>query len=89
MRANYRMQRLFVPQPMVPGGAVDPDPQQAHYLLNVLRLKPGSPVNSAIPFDGAVEGTNLVIVGASESGAPGPDQAFIGHFALAMATFSG
>ena len=42
MRANYRMQRLFVPQPMVPGGAVDPDPQQAHYLLNVLRLKPGS-----------------------------------------------
>ena len=24
MRANYRMQRLFVPQPMVPGGAVDP-----------------------------------------------------------------
>ena len=42
MRANYRMQRLFVPQPMEPGGAVDPDPQQAHYLLNVLRLKPGS-----------------------------------------------
>ena len=42
MRANYRMQRLFVPHPMEPGGAVDPDPQQAHYLLNVLRLKPGS-----------------------------------------------
>jgi 16S rRNA (uracil1498-N3)-methyltransferase len=44
MRANYRMQRLFVPQPMGPGGEIEPDPQQGHYLLNVLRLRPGAQV---------------------------------------------
>ncbi|MDP3895333.1 MAG: 16S rRNA (uracil(1498)-N(3))-methyltransferase [Mesorhizobium sp.] len=44
MRANYRMQRLFIPQPLSPGGDVEPDPQQAHYLLNVLRLQPGAQI---------------------------------------------
>jgi len=42
MRANYRMQRLFVPQPMGRDGEIEPDPQQEHYLLNVLRLQPGA-----------------------------------------------
>lgn len=41
MRANYRMQRLFVPQPMQTGGTIEPDRQQAHYLTNVLRMQPG------------------------------------------------
>lgn len=41
MRANYRMQRLFVPQPMLAGGVVEPDRQQAHYLTNVLRMQAG------------------------------------------------
>lgn len=42
MRANYRMQRLFVPQAMQANGEVEPDPQQTHYLLNVLRMQPGA-----------------------------------------------
>ena len=42
MRANYRMQRLFVPQPMGQDGEIEPDPQQGHYLMNVLRLQPGA-----------------------------------------------
>jgi 16S rRNA (uracil1498-N3)-methyltransferase len=41
MRANYRMQRLFAPQPMQAGGTIEPDRQQAHYLTNVLRMQPG------------------------------------------------
>jgi 16S rRNA (uracil1498-N3)-methyltransferase len=41
MRANYRMQRLFVPHQMQAGGEIEPDPQQAHYLVNVLRMQPG------------------------------------------------
>jgi len=42
MRANYRMQRLFVPQPMQAGGTIEPDPQQTHYLVNVLRMQAGA-----------------------------------------------
>lgn len=42
MRANYRMQRLFLPHPMQAGGEVEPDPQQTHYLTNVLRMQPGA-----------------------------------------------
>lgn len=42
MRANYRMQRLFLPQAMQANGEVEPDPQQTHYLLNVLRMQPGT-----------------------------------------------
>jgi 16S rRNA (uracil1498-N3)-methyltransferase len=59
MRANYRMQRLFVPQPMAPNGTVDPDPQQAHYLINVLRLKPGAQL---LVFNG-VDGEWLAEIG--------------------------
>ncbi|MFH1794213.1 MAG: 16S rRNA (uracil(1498)-N(3))-methyltransferase [Pseudomonadota bacterium] len=42
MRANYRMQRLFLPHPMQANGEVEPDPQQTHYLINVLRMQPGT-----------------------------------------------
>ena len=44
MRANYRMQRLFVPQPLAEGGVAEPDAAQMHYLVNVLRLKAGAQV---------------------------------------------
>lgn len=44
MRANYRMQRLFLPQPMQDGGTVEPDAQQTHYLTNVLRMQEGAQV---------------------------------------------
>lgn len=39
MRANFRLQRLFIDQPLFKGQGVDLDREQANYLLNVLRLK--------------------------------------------------
>ena len=44
MRANYKMQRLFVPDDLSAGAAFDTDPQQSHYLANVLRLGEGAEV---------------------------------------------
>jgi 16S rRNA (uracil1498-N3)-methyltransferase len=38
MRANYRMQRLFVPHDLAQGLEIEADVQQSHYLANVLRL---------------------------------------------------
>ena len=38
MRANYKMQRLFVPQDLAAGTAFDSSPEQGHYLSNVLRM---------------------------------------------------
>jgi 16S rRNA (uracil1498-N3)-methyltransferase len=42
MRANYRMQRLFLPHDLAQDGVVEPDQQQSHYLAHVLRLKPSA-----------------------------------------------
>ena len=50
MRANYRMQRLYLPHPMQQGGTLEPDPGQAHYLSNVLRMAPGGQL---LVFNGA------------------------------------
>ncbi|CAI2935934.1 Ribosomal RNA small subunit methyltransferase E [Aminobacter niigataensis] len=44
MRANYKMQRLFVPDDLSSGAAFDADPQQSHYLAHVLRLGEGAEV---------------------------------------------
>jgi 16S rRNA (uracil1498-N3)-methyltransferase len=44
MRANYRMQRLYVPDGIAEGRAVEPDAPQIHYLLNVLRLGDGAEI---------------------------------------------
>jgi 16S rRNA (uracil1498-N3)-methyltransferase len=44
MRANYRMQRLYVPDDLAEGQAVEPDAPQTHYLLNVLRLGKGAEI---------------------------------------------
>jgi 16S rRNA (uracil1498-N3)-methyltransferase len=44
MRANYRMQRLFVPHDLAAGAEFDADPQQSHYLLHVLRLGDGAEI---------------------------------------------
>lgn len=44
MRANYRMQRLFVEETLETGKPVAVGPQQAHYLAHVLRLKPGAEI---------------------------------------------
>lgn len=42
MRANYRMQRLFVTGDLAEGAEIEPDPQQSHYLANVLRMAEGA-----------------------------------------------
>ncbi|WP_223476296.1 16S rRNA (uracil(1498)-N(3))-methyltransferase [Oricola indica] len=42
MRANYRMQRLFIDAPLAAGATVEPDKAQSNYLLNVLRLSEGA-----------------------------------------------
>ncbi|MBE1202731.1 16S rRNA (uracil(1498)-N(3))-methyltransferase [Aminobacter carboxidus] len=44
MRANYKMQRLFVPDDLASGATFDADPQQSHYLAHVLRLGEGAEV---------------------------------------------
>ncbi|MFE0017422.1 16S rRNA (uracil(1498)-N(3))-methyltransferase [Mesorhizobium sp. NPDC059054] len=42
MRANYKMQRLFVPDDLSAGVEFEPDAQQSHYLMHVLRLGEGA-----------------------------------------------
>ncbi len=42
MRANFRMQRLFVNQPLTAGGSVEADSDQYNYLANVLRMAEGA-----------------------------------------------
>jgi 16S rRNA (uracil1498-N3)-methyltransferase len=44
MRANYRLQRLFVPNDLSAGATFEADPQQSHYLAHVLRLGEGAEV---------------------------------------------
>jgi 16S rRNA (uracil1498-N3)-methyltransferase len=44
MRANYKMQRLFIEDGLSAGVAVDARPQHSHYLLNVLRMAEGGEV---------------------------------------------
>jgi 16S rRNA (uracil1498-N3)-methyltransferase len=43
-RYDFRTPRLFLDAPIGEGLALAPGPEQANYLLNVLRLKPGSEV---------------------------------------------
>ncbi|MCC0034541.1 MAG: 16S rRNA (uracil(1498)-N(3))-methyltransferase [Hoeflea sp.] len=44
MRANYKLQRLFLDLPLAPGAVVPLGKEQAHYLLTVLRLQDGAQV---------------------------------------------
>ena len=44
MRANYRMQRLYVPDNLAEERAVEPNAAQTHYLVNVLRLADGAEI---------------------------------------------
>ena len=44
MRANYRMQRLFVEADLSEGGAFEATKDQFHYLANVLRAEDGTDV---------------------------------------------
>ncbi len=44
MAYDFRAQRLFVDMPLQAGAILDPARAQAHYLLNVLRLKAGDAI---------------------------------------------
>lgn len=44
MRANYRLQRLYVPDDLTEGSAFDASQEQAHYLRHVLRISEGAEV---------------------------------------------
>lgn len=44
MRANYKMQRLFVPNALGPDIEFDAGQQQSHYLMHVLRLGEGAEI---------------------------------------------
>lgn len=52
MRANHRMQRLFLPAPLAQGTELEADPQQSHYLANVMRLREGDDLLVFNGFDG-------------------------------------
>ncbi len=42
MRANYKMQRLFVPQDLAADAVFEASPEQSHYLTHVLRMAEGA-----------------------------------------------
>lgn len=42
MRANYKMQRLFVPDAIAAGATIETSGEQSHYLANVLRMGEGA-----------------------------------------------
>lgn len=42
MRANYKMQRLFIDAALATDATVETTREQAHYLLNVLRMREGA-----------------------------------------------
>ncbi|GGA78517.1 ribosomal RNA small subunit methyltransferase E [Brucella endophytica] len=44
MRANYRLQRLFIDMPLGAGAHIEPPAEAAHYLAHVLRMKDGDPI---------------------------------------------
>lgn len=44
MRANYKLQRLFIDAALAPGAEVETSREQAHYLSHVLRLREGAEV---------------------------------------------
>ena len=44
MRANYKLQRLFLNHPLIAESLVNLDDRQSHYLSNVLRMKQGDKV---------------------------------------------
>src|ERR1700722_16895765 len=43
-RTDFRTPRLYVSEPLATGAEVKLEPQQTHYLVNVLRLGAGAPV---------------------------------------------
>jgi len=82
MRANYRMQRLFVTSDLAAGGRVELERGQSHYLGTVLRMAPGQDVLVFNGRDGewlarigeiGRKGAVLDLVEQTRPQPPGPD----------------
>lgn len=82
MRANYKMQRLFVPGDLSTGGQIDAAADQSHYLQHVLRLEAGAELLAFNGRDGewlvridtiSKKGTRLVAVEETRPQPPQPD----------------
>ena len=54
MRANFRMQRLYVSQSLRAGVSIEVDSDQFNYLANVLRMSDGAEVLARSPKEAAV-----------------------------------
>ena len=52
MRANYKMQRLFVPDDLAAGLEFDAGQQQSQYLMHLLRLGEGAEIQVLNGRDG-------------------------------------
>jgi 16S rRNA (uracil1498-N3)-methyltransferase len=65
MRANYKMQRLFVPHDLHAGAAFDADRAQAHYLAHVLRMGEGAEL---LVFNGRDGEWRVQLVAVSKKG---------------------
>ncbi|OCW57085.1 16S rRNA (uracil(1498)-N(3))-methyltransferase [Hoeflea olei] len=57
MRANYKLQRLYLDAPLASGDTIPLGKDQAHYLLNVLRLGDGAELLVFNGRDGEFEAT--------------------------------
>ncbi len=57
MRANFKLQRLYLDVPLSPGELVPLSKEQTHYLLTVLRLTDGAQVLAFNGRDGEFEAT--------------------------------
>ncbi|SCX16792.1 16S rRNA (uracil(1498)-N(3))-methyltransferase [Agrobacterium rosae] len=79
MRANFRMQRLFVSQPLSQSEAVEANSDQYNYLANVLRLTDGAEILLFNGRDGEWKTTlsyptrKKILLTASEQTRPQPE----------------
>ncbi|MBK8455964.1 MAG: 16S rRNA (uracil(1498)-N(3))-methyltransferase [Phyllobacteriaceae bacterium] len=85
MRANYRLQRLFVDERLAEGLTVGVSPEQAHYLAHVLRLAAGAELLVFNGRDGewlariaaiAKKAVTLTLVETTRPQQPQPDLVF-------------
>ncbi len=82
MRANYKLQRLFVPHDLAVGVAFDADRNQSHYLAHVLRMAEGSELLVFNGRDGewsaqvasvGKKAVRLAVAGQTRPQSPAPD----------------
>ncbi|MCO5157751.1 MAG: 16S rRNA (uracil(1498)-N(3))-methyltransferase [Aquamicrobium sp.] len=82
MRANYKLQRLFMPHDLGPGAAFEADRAQSHYLAHVLRMGEGAELLVFNGRDGewrarvaavSKKGVRLAVEHAERPQPPAPD----------------